>query len=165
MRSYQKQNGSRTSLIQPHYLDVVDWQQWLWFQMLKGHRQWKYISMMHYNDIVTYYENLFGSNNVNVLLYETLQTDKDTFAKQLGSVLNVGIDEMQLLMHSEVKENKGPTCAYKSINWRIPRAIFKVKDQQSFGEYEKELFEMFSPGNRSLMERYELPMKEYGYPI
>jgi len=163
MRSYQKQNGIKTHLI-PGPLDRVDWEQRLWYQMLPGHLHWKYLSMLHYNEIIGYYEKLFGRENIHVLLYETLKSDLTEFSRQLAAIFSIDADEVRSLLQSK-GENVGPKQAYRRAFKFVPHILLKKKDPQNFEAYEARVREMFEVGNKLLMDRYDLPLKSYGYPV
>ena len=53
-----------------------------------------YISHYKYSEVIDYYENLFGKNNILVLIYEDIKYNKEFYIKEFADFINVSSETM-----------------------------------------------------------------------
>ncbi len=195
IKSFYNKNQRRTYLVMPRKYDNVTFSRWLEYNLLPQHVSTLCLSTVEYYETIKYYANLFGKNNIKILLFEDFIEDKKSFIEELADYCGVSKQESCDLM-KDVVENKGftkrevfeaifggltkkealemPWAEWKSyiclkISPRIFGRFFKWDEKAtgglSFGTKEKEIVDLYKDGNKKLSEEYDLPLGKYGYPL
>lgn len=159
-----------------------------WLKREWHNREYGYFSEINYYDLVRYYTNLFGLENVHVFVFEDLAHHKKKIIGGLCALLN--IEERQAFeLVGQSHEKRGPShreFTYKqikskyllgfepekhlSLGRKLDSAVKEFMRQGprlvlDFGEYKKMLYEFFKPGNQNLAKDHNLPLADYGYPM
>lgn len=142
-----------------------------------------------YNKLVSVYADLFGVENIHILLFEEFIDNKKIFVEKLCQVLNIDVDEAVNLLEDRHDRQRitSRMLAYNqfrtSFFWNVPffnyipggRMIADVF--QHFIEsgpsakievssvWREKIFDLYAEDNKALALAYELPLKKYGYPI
>ncbi|MDY6793508.1 MAG: sulfotransferase domain-containing protein [Thermodesulfobacteriota bacterium] len=165
---------------------IVNFKEWIQY-MLKN-KEHSYLSEIQYYNLIKYYSDLFGYNNVIVLLFEEFVHSKELFIEKLSSF--IGIDKKQsfdLIINKH--ERKGPSqreflyikilskCFLglpfnnylpfgKTANNLLVSFIKKGKKPKiKMDEWVKPLEELFREGNKKISKEYSLPLAKYNYPL
>jgi len=158
---------------------IVDFKEWIQY-MLKN-KEFSYLSE------IKYYSDLFGYDNVIVLLFEEFVHNKKLFIEKLSSF--IGVDEKQsfnLINHKH--ERKGPSQReftymkliakyflglsinnYLSLGKTANNLIINFlkkgrKPVIQIDEWVQSLEEFFREGNNKISKEYDLPLAKYNYP-
>lgn len=142
-----------------------------------------------YNQILELYEELFGKDKIHILFFEDFVKNKEKFVGQLSDVLNIDKDEALKLLGNKVERRRNTMREYnyhKFRGWFFPSISFSkllplggvAKDiLNKFLEggpsasgfmtkkWEEKIFDLYKEDNARLAKKYNLPLKEYGYPI
>jgi len=151
------------------------------------------LDALDYNSVIGTYEELFGKENICVLVFEELKRDKNSFIKKLCDFLQIDADEaLKLLQDKHTNKRSSKTGIYQSDERRITELlgyyknrlgtgslglgdsfIFKLLDKiyipgkklkiEINSEYDKKLNELFKNGNRKLSQRYYLNLDKWEY--
>jgi hypothetical protein len=143
----------------------------------------------YYNRILNVYSNLYGRDNIHILLFEDFINDKKRFIKKLSNILSINYSESMRLLNG-AHERPRVTSRYYNYNkfrtnfmWskhltkNIPfgRSISSrfenylkrghpVKIELNSSQ-RKKIFDLYCDDNKALVEKYGVPLQEYGYPI
>jgi len=63
------------------------------------------IRQFNYFDLITYYENIFGENNVGVFLFEKMLREPEIFSREIASFLGVDEVEFNYLLNKSTHKN------------------------------------------------------------
>lgn len=147
-----------------------------------------FIKSIEYYKLVKYYSELFGKENISILLFEELVMDLRLFSEQISSFLNIDKNETYFHLNS-MHENDGVSKklnTYRKIKNNffnhIPQFIkrndlikkvdvFLAKKLKS-GKKEnikiscqnrKKLYDYYNKGNKQLADEFNLNLDLYGY--
>lgn len=158
-----------------------------WIDIALWSTEVKLFSMLSYNELIGLYEDLFGEENVCVLLFEELVDNLPHFSNKLSEFL--GVDNAKTLQLLKGKRENIGVSAYfntyrafkrKYLTFGILGKIYKgnvkyfVEKLVSGGEkqvidispqYVNKLSAIFSEGNSLLNNRRNLGMEKYGYML
>lgn len=140
-----------------------------------------YIGTLHYDSVVRYYVKKFGPENVRVLLYEALQTDRSEYLSQLGEFLGVDASTFDRLIagkhelrskeysaagDASINEESATDSGDTSFAARVLKAVGLAPDSKAFvpsADELNEVREMYRAGNAWLAREMALPLQRYGY--
>lgn len=142
-----------------------------------------------YYEVIKVYEELFGKENIRILLHEDLKKNKELFIKQLKNAFDMGEKDMliplDLYAVQNIRKSYLAMLFAKGVNLLLPNVFFSpfqrsgfyrtvIKTLNSFGkssevqptdEVIEILQKMFNEGNRKLSKEYDLQLEKYGYPM
>lgn len=72
------------------------------------------LDALQYDDVITEYENLFGKDNVCVLVFEQFKQDKSGYINKLCSFMNININEAIDLLEDKHTNIKSSANGYKT---------------------------------------------------
>ena len=151
-----------------------------------------YIAHADYFKTIDFYAKLFGKENVCILLLEEFIDNKEEYLKKLSGFLGIGLEECvervgQAHEHKEISRSQlefellrsaffpfhkfpllaGVLKSYISIKNRLKRRVGEGAEVcvDIPGEWKERLRKFYGRGNRELIDRYELPLETYGYPL
>lgn len=177
----------KNSLPKNHSLESLD--NWLRYQIAKNkYGKIKEFDLLRYCDLVAFYESLFGSDRVHLLLYEQFKHNPKQFFESLGKILGqeIKVDDYdfdQTQLKSRFTERQK---AYMSVRSLIPTSIQfgnhlpswirnsvknflkqspKIEPTISL-KMEETLEDVIRSQNRKLSKRRnELPLEKYNYKV
>jgi hypothetical protein len=160
----------------------IPFSDWLRFQ--KTALDQNYLGTLHYDSVIGYYTEKFGSDNVGVFLYEAFKADPDNYAASLGSFLGVNVPTLCSLMADkhelrssgrQAPWDKGQVSAIEALSKpaRIVDLFSRLFgshriESRSNGPIEEEvvaLQEAFRAGNARLARDRSLPLGQFGYSV
>ncbi len=140
-----------------------------------------FLSILRYHDVIECYKNLFGKNNVSVLLFEEFSLQPGTFIEKLSNILNVDSAVSQDLLsgkHDLPSLNRFELFQFRLKSMLLPKAKInmatmqrkgrpgrRTKHPEIPGEIYDRLAKLYREGNAQLASEYDLPLKKYGYPL
>ncbi len=139
-----------------------------------------------YGAVVEDYEALFGPHQVQVLAFEHLNQDRESFIREVCKICVVDPD-VGLKNYRDVRRNH--RISAREHAWNLARhsvpglpAIHAIPDENARSwisdflsegppvdtsippQVEASLSAFYAPGNRSLQKRTDLPLQQLGYP-
>ncbi len=186
--SFYANHGAFLKPAPPRYFRRhVSFDDWLSFQAMFP--KYGALASFFYNRLVSVYADLFGAENVHILLFEELLEDKKSFIEKLCRVLDIDVDEAIKLL-GERHERQRITSRMLAYNrfrtwffWGVPFLNYmpggdRMADRfQRFIEsgssakiemttiWREKLFELYAEDNSALVTTYDLPLGQYGYPV
>ena len=151
------------------------------------------LDAIDYNNVIKTYEELFGKENICVLVFEELKEDKKSFIKKLTDFMGIDFNEaMSLIENKHTNKRSSSTEIYQSDERRITELLGYYKAKLGIGRlglsnsfiyrfldkiyiygrklkieipkfYEKELEKLYEKGNKELSDRYNLGLQKWGY--
>jgi len=145
------------------------------------------LGVADYERTIEIYRSLFGAERIAILLLEEWVADEEAFADRLSVIL--GIDAVATRQLLGNRRTHGQETAryvrYDRFRKRFPTAgrlmahlpagvrtlgsgLLKRGDTQRIefpSGWTERLQDLYRRGNQELMERYELPLREYGYAV
>lgn len=151
------------------------------------------IDTLHYNEILKVYEELFGIENICVLVFEELQKHRITYIKKLCSFMEIDFNEAEELISNNNTNKKSCDKEYISDERNIIEILSYYKNKylnKNFGLmespllsplkkiyipgrklknifiddlYDKELSDLYSLGNQEVSSRYNLKLDHHDY--
>lgn len=136
-----------------------------------------------YDTLLRVYEEVFGPENVYVLLLEALHGDREKFVGDLCSTMGVDPVEGVGLMEAKHDEKRGsrlgymrrrldilPNVAFSKI---LPAPLHTLATKLVGGKMEpkysdawrSDIEDYYRAGNVRIAQRYGLPLAEHGYPV
>mgnify|MGYP000256465864 CR=1 FL=1 len=151
------------------WVNIVGWSQSI---KLKG--------ALDYFSVVSCYEELFGRENLKVLLFEDLSVDLAFFVKEISDFMGIEESEAQSLLQG-AHENRGVTRWYniyrqltrnnhfsflsKGLKFFVPKEGRRTKAKYYLSDQNKNrLDKWYGKGNQKLMKEYGLNLSKYNYP-
>lgn len=171
---------------EPHSGLFVGFREWLMFSRKNLGKS--FLKNIDYSHIIEYYSCLFGRKNVCILLFEEMAAQPDLFLENLCHFLGIDFSEAMERMKGS-HENRSIEMvqldferfksrlfhAGKSVfAYRAARLLHRVKSvfsnpaQQTLifpEEMKKWLGDYYKSGNQKLAESFNLPLREFGYPV
>ena len=165
-----------------------------WIQVALEAEEVHFLESLRYSDVIGYYADLFGEEDIGVFLLEDLAQNTEGFAKDVSEFLNIGAKETLSLLQEE-SENKGVSSHFNTYR-RLKRWFLStVKIGKLFPEFLKKTFkegeryisnlakrggekeklelsaestnllqEFYSDSNLNLEKRYCSQIDKYDYP-
>lgn len=149
-----------------------------WFAIQMNAEDKNYIATLKYGDVIAYYIELFGRENVSVLTFETLLHSPNLYAENLGEALGVDARLVRELM-GEARENpsdqKMSPWHQKDIErsgmsrggqFGLLKKMRRHGQEALMGAGEFEFLRgYYAPSNRRLVTEYGVPVDELGYVV
>lgn len=147
-----------------------------------------YLGLVDYRRTIKIYEQIFGRERIHILLFEDLKHDRKTFVDQLAEVLSVDPSTIHPLLNGRQTHSQQSMrfvfCdrfmkRFAPESWLRPGGSLTahlpgwLKAFLGGGRPNRvdiprvwipRLEEIYRTGNRTLAERYDLRLQEYGYP-
>jgi len=186
--SFYANHGAFLKPAPPRYFRRhVSFDDWMNFQTM--FIKYGALASFFYSRLLSVYADLFGAENMHVLMFEEFIEDKHSFVGKLCDVLEIDADEaMQLLGERHERQRiTSRMLAYNrfrtSFFWGVPFCDYipggekLAKAFQHFIEsgssakvevplnWQKKISELYGKDNRALASRYGLPLERYGYPL
>ena len=159
-----------------------------WLEMSKINQGRSYLGHVDYFRTINYYSKLFGPENVCILLLEEFISERGKYLEKLCNFLTIDVEEAVELTeskheHQEMKQweynfERFRTCLYPlsriPLIFGIVKPFFnltgiikkgKITSVSIPQEWYQPLKELYAEGNRWLVEKYQLPLGKYGYPL
>lgn len=162
---------------------IVSFKDWLETSAKMYHGD--FVRNVIYFDTIDYYAGLFGKENICILLFEDLVKNPHEFTRKLSLFLDIDFETSWSIIQN-AHENKRITQAdfqIESLRSKLGfmrnvtpivklmnglRKIWgtgKRSEVDIPGEWYQRLWNLYKDGNRKLMEKYQLPLENYGYPL
>ena len=153
--------------------------------------QYEYLDRSHmgnfiYFNTIQYYEKLFGKENILVLLFEEFLDHPDQYINKLSRFLDIDKDESLELLGAEHENVRIDQSRLEFERWvgsrmslgksrflyRLSKVYgyfshFLAKNRKAKvvipGHWLERLRDVYSQGNRELMQLLDLPLEQYGY--
>lgn len=186
--SFYANHGAFLKPAPPSYFHRhVSFEDWMEYQVMFI----KYGALAGYmfNRLLSIYSELFGEENIHVLLFEEFVENKQLFIEKLSSILHINSDEAIKLVKTshERKRNTGRMLAYNKFRtaflWGVPISKYLPFGRVMVDYFSKYLsagkaakivlsddmkrliYDLYGADNSLLATKYNLPLMQYGYPI
>ena len=83
------------------------------------------LKQYEYNELVKYYIQLFGIDNVGVFCLEDLQTNPEEFANQISNFIGINDEKTKSLLNNHKQLNQSKTSVYRLLYYKLRQKIFK----------------------------------------
>lgn len=147
-----------------------------------------YVSTLKYHEFISVYWDLFGKENVSVLLFEKLVYEPELFFDEMADFLDVDVIELEK-NKSLPRRNKGPTNSallyYKLRGYfpgispakilpnRIVNGWHNIlgmggsasKNQELPLDVQQRILSIYTTGNNELQNELDLDLAKYGYMV
>jgi hypothetical protein len=156
-------------------------------EMIATNRKGKF-KIFYFNNLISRYAEVMGKENINIVFFEDLLNDKETFHRELGGVLGVNPELVGELL-ARAYLNKTPKGEQGSVVRKTGQLSFgerlmrRLDETRLFAgassgqrnkfvvpgitdEEKRRIFDTFKEGNLKLAEEFQLDkerMKKYGY--
>jgi hypothetical protein len=154
----------------------IEFEDWYWFGYREAYRH--IFDDLYYNEIISYYIDLFGKSQVHVHLFEQLKEDAAAFSAGFAGSLGVSPREFHELL-GQSRDNAAMTRAYYQF-WRhfghlLPRRIVRKLSRRTdhrpgkparvemSAEIRAHLASIYSDGNARLMATVGVDLARHGY--
>lgn len=187
VKSFYAVTGRRTLAVpKPYRQRYVSLENWLEHSIAT----WdvSYLSSANYGEIIGDWEAVYGKEKVKILLFEDFIADRDRFLRDICGVLDVDSETAKALLDGKHSNERSSAFliaylrlrefllpgfsfrkalpgggilhgALSSITAKGPRLGVEIPQH-----WQEILENRYRDGNRSLAERYGLPLAEHGYP-
>lgn len=138
-----------------------------------------------YFDTIDYYAGLFGKENICILLFEDLVKNPYEFTRKLSLFLDIDFDTSWDLIQnahenrrisqadSQIESQQSKLGLMRNVTpiVKLMNGIRKILETGKRsevdipGEWYQRLWNLYQEGNRKLMEKYQLPLEKYSYPL
>lgn len=145
------------------------------------------LGMADFARTIELYRGLFGAQRISIVLLEEWMTDPDAFARRLSAILGIDAGTARRLLGDRRThgQDSARMVRYDRFSRRFPDAA-RVASHLPHGVrgvagaflrrgathraawppgWRERLRERYAPGNRELVERYGLPLREHGYAV
>jgi len=188
IESYYMDSG-RILKLQPkpfdnRFITFDAWLEWSWINWENS-----FLGLIDYQKSIEMYQNKFGIDKVHILLYEELLNDSEEYIKKLSAILGIDSDEA---MGCLLGKNSNSQASHRSIKYAKLRESFfpnnlvdlipfsnglqkfvqqyislgpNGKKQKIPNEWLNKINESYKNGNNVLVDKYNLPLKKYDYPL
>lgn len=134
------------------------------------------LSLLHYDSIINLYREVFGADNVHVMLYEDFNADPMVFCDRLSTFLGVNAETTRSLAagkHENASRGRStpwrPGDRAEATNFGWMKAFARVISRTAApGTGEKMLADLrdkYRPSNRWLVNELGLPLSRYNYSL
>ncbi len=158
-----------------------------WLEHASRHYPAGVLGMADYARTIELYRGLFGAGRISIVLLEEWVADPDAFARRLSAILGVDAEATRRLLadhraHGQESARmvrydrfgkRFPTAA--RLATRLPRGVRSVagaflrrgatQHVELPPGWRERVRGMYGPGNRELIERYGVPLREHGYAV
>jgi hypothetical protein len=145
------------------------------------------LGVAHYARTIEIYRTLFGAERISILLLEEWVADEEVFADRLSTILGIDAASTRQLLRNRRTHGQETVryVHYDRFRKRFPAAGRLMSHLptgiRAFGGgilkgggtqrvefppgWTERLQNLYRRGNQELMERYALPLREYGYAV
>jgi len=151
--------------------------------------KYSYLDSYFYHRILTLYARLFEKQKMHILFYEDLVRDPEGFIRDLCSILRIDAEEAIKLLRGkrERRRNTSRELKYhqfrthffwgRSLSRYLPFGAALSRMWRNFlakgpptsdfmsDHWRNKIIELYSEDNSKLAQEYDLPLREYGYPV
>ena len=92
------------------------------------------LDALHYNDVIKEYEDLFGKENICVLVFEELKQDKESYIKKLCEFMDIDFEEAMRLIGDNQTNKRSSSSGYKSDERNIIELLSFYKNKYIGGK-------------------------------
>jgi hypothetical protein len=157
-----------------------------WLALQKTADERNYVATLDYASVIDRYSEVFGHDNVCILLYEKLATDPGGYAEALGRFLDADVSILMGLMHGRhefpsqgrqqpwhgsksadlacVGAQRAPFAAWGRLLGSLGGGSLLAPARKREASI-AELHERYRSGNARLQQRLCLPLAEFGYSV
>jgi hypothetical protein len=181
---------------QNSYVSFNEWFDYAYFNYNNrgGHkaRDWvaDYLRIIDFKRMLNFYGNIFGFNNIHVLLYEELRNNPELFYRKLLNILGVegGTDCISSFQNKIINKSQSTArLQYISLKSKlfgnylfsehipgaryISKLIHNVLDKYNStsidinDEQRKILVDIYGKGNKEISNKFGLHLEDYGYYV
>jgi len=142
-----------------------------------------------YHKILNLYASLYGRERIHILLYEDFVNEKERFIHGLCSILRIQEEEALRLLSGKRERRRSTKREFryhqfrtrflrgKSLCLPLPFEAAFMRIWRNFLEWgapadgfvsdywRNKIVELYKEDNTKFAEEYQLPLKEYGYPV
>ncbi len=158
-----------------------------WFEYCLDNWETTVFGIFEFNKIIEIYENIFGKNNIHILIFEEFRKDKNAFLSKIANILEVDAKEMISLSDTGINnrsDSSGLHRLRKAQSFFFPQLEMKkwlpkkikdfIKSQLAAGPVKKInfdaytqniIYERYKEGNKTLSEKFNINLSEHNYPI
>jgi hypothetical protein len=159
-----------------------------WLEICENMYHGDFVRNVIYFNTIDYYARLFGKENICILLFEDFVKNTHEFTRKLSQFLDIDFDTSRDIIQN-AHDNKRLSQAdfqVESLRSKLgtmrnvtPIVKFMNGIRKIWGtwgtskrsevdipeEWHQRLWNLYKEGNRKLMEKYQLPLENYGYPL
>jgi hypothetical protein len=180
------------NLVYKHFKETNSFIKFLDYALLRKDNGF-IIDTLYYYDIVKSYEELFGKNNIKILVYEQLFSNKDKFIKSLTDYMNINFnhakklivdkkenatnkhlniyssDTRDLVSYLRYYKNKYINRSLKISGTKLYKLLTTIKikgkkiDVNIPQQHKEKIKFLFNENNRALDKEFNLDLKKHGY--
>ena len=178
------------------YVSFNEWFDYAYFNYNNrgGHkaRDWvaDYLRIIDFKRMIDFYGNVFGFDNIHVLLYEELKNNPELFYGKLLDILGIegGTDCICSFQNKIVNKSRSTArLQYISLKSKlfgnylfsehipgaknVSKLIHKVLEKYKFtsidinDEQRKILLDIYGKGNKEISNKFSLKLEDYGYYV
>jgi hypothetical protein len=156
-----------------------------WLEICENMYHGDFVRNVVYFDTIDYYTGLFGKENICILLFEDFVKNTPDFIEKLSLFLNIDPGTSLGLMQNahDNKRISQTDFQIESLQSKLgfmrnvtPMVKFmnglrkiwgpgKRSEADIPGEWYQRLWNLYKEGNKKLMEKYQLPLENYSYPL
>lgn len=160
-----------------------------WLEHAHGNRTTSIMGALDYGRVLGIYESVFGAGRVHPVLFEEFTQNADAFLQSLCALLEIDVEEAKTALEGRWSHARpsGRFVAYARLRRRLlptpvmgarlpgARPLHEAWQRLIRGgrtlsvripdDWRAILEEDYRPGNRRLVETYNLPLEKYGYPL
>ncbi|MCF8011405.1 MAG: sulfotransferase [Clostridiales bacterium] len=157
-----------------------------WIEIALNYDSVYFLNSLKYYELINYYANLFGKNNINIMLFEELVQSPEIFSEKMSEIMNIDKSTTYEILKNKW-ENHSVSKKYnmyrkvrrnlkiKCIGKYLPMSLKdKLLNNLKKGGREKlyisnylydQLCNYYSESNKKLQNEFNVKLKEYGYII
>lgn len=128
-----------------------------WFEIASTDKSIKLMDNLDYYNVIQYYEDLYGRQNIGVFQFEELITDLESFSQKISDFLEINKDKTQEILSGQ-HENKGVSNIYNYYR-QFKRSYLKNLSKKKYFPVliEKKIEDLFK--NTKYRKRYKLSLE------
>jgi hypothetical protein len=138
-----------------------------------------FLSSLFYGKLLSHYANLFGKDNLNIIVFECLQRDRGQFVGELSAILGIDADESLRLLEGKHQKKKAKLSdAYlvepkRGKGGWLGRLLASAQGKAPGEphllalrpEQERHLADLYRESNTLVQEHFGVPLDKYDYPM
>lgn len=151
-----------------------------WFAMKRRQTRRTILDDLRFDQTIAHYSSVFGAERVRVLMFEQLRTDPSAFSRDLGEILGISGPSIESLLSERHLNPTVPASLltvgkhlFPIIPRRLARKIGKplLRMRGSAAKVvindaiSSQIAALVAPGNRYLVDTYQLPLAAHGYSL
>lgn len=143
-----------------------------------------FAASLFYDELLSHYADIFGRDNLDILLFEDLLGDSERFLGKLSDILGIDPAESLRLIEGKHEKRKAkvsdaylvkPKKTGRRASWRrFLESVRTAVGSNAAGagtlvalrpDQERRLSDVYRRGNSRLMDRFGLPLDKHDYPL